>query len=112
MIIQPRKEHPLSTPIAEVVWSETTIPSNPEEGYSCDTLWTAWTEGGHRLTVLDRETGFGGYGLRDIESGLLHAETGFWLASGMRDVRSAPDVKTVGDAIEWIQEHANNCRGG
>lgn len=110
-----RKIYPLSTPIKDVEWRKTTIPSEPDPSpfdSQPDTLFTCYIEGGHRLTVLDRETGYGGGGVRDVETGLLHAESGFWLTSGMRDVRFASEVETLEDAIAWVIEHANNCRGG
>ena len=108
-----RKIYPVSTPIADVEWSKTTIPSEPDpHSYSQpDTLFTCYIEGGFRLTVLDRETGWGGGGIRDVETGLRHADGGWWLASGMRDVRLAPEVQTLDDAIAWVMEHANTCRG-
>ena len=108
-----RKICPVSTPIADIEWSKTTIPSEPDPNpYSQpDTLFTCYIDGGFRLTVLDRETGYGGGGVRDVETGLRHADGGWWLASGMCDVRLAPEVKTIEDAIAWVMEHANTCRG-
>ena len=47
----------------------------------------------------------------DVESGFRDAEGKFWLASGMCDVRSAAEVETVADAIEWAKAHSNNCKG-
>lgn len=38
------------------------------------------------------------------------AEGKFWLASGNNDVRYS-GAETVGEAIEWVKEQANNCRG-
>ena len=107
------KAYPLSTLIKDVEWHKTTIPPRPDpfSDNQPDTLFTCWVEGGHRLTVLDRKTGWAGGGIRDVETGLLHADGGWWLASGMRDVRLAPEVKTLEDAITWVIEHANNCRG-
>jgi len=59
------------------------------------------------LTVLDRMTGFG---WRDIETGYRSPEGKFWLASGNYDVRNSK-AKTVGEAIEWVKQRANNCVG-
>jgi len=101
-----RKIYPLSTPIKDVEWHKTTFDSRP------DTLFTCYIEGGHRLTVLDRETRCVCGGIRDVETGLLHADSGWWLASGQRDVRLAPEVDTLEDAIAWVIGHANNCCGG
>lgn len=59
------------------------------------------------LTVLDRMTGFG---WRDIEAGYRDPEGKFWLASGGFDVRDS-ESKTIGEAIAWVKERANNCIG-
>ena len=59
------------------------------------------------LTVLDRLTGFG---WRDVETGYRDPNGGFWLASGNQDVTRS-DVKTIGEAIEWVKERANTCIG-
>jgi hypothetical protein len=60
------------------------------------------------LTVLDRMTGFG---YRDIETGWREALTNkFWLASGQMDVRDT-GMKTMGEAILWVKNNANNCVG-
>lgn len=59
------------------------------------------------LTVLDRMTGFG---WRDIETGFRDKDGNFWLASGGYDVRES-GAKTFGEAIQWVKEHANNCKG-
>ena len=106
-----RKIYPLSTLVKDVEWHKTTTPSEPDpfSDSQPDTLFTCYIEGGHRLTVLDRETGWGGGGIRDVETGLLHADSGWWLASGMCDVRLALEVKTLEDAIAWVMENANNC---
>ncbi len=61
------------------------------------------------LTVLDRLTGFSG-GIRDIETGYRSPEGEFWLASGGFDVRDH-NFKTIGEAIVWVQDNANTCRG-
>lgn len=60
-----------------------------------------------RLTVVDRETGYGG-GVRDTETGFHDMEGGFWLASGMLDVRSSEAV-TFGEAVTWVKARANTC---
>lgn len=60
------------------------------------------------ITVLDRMTG---YGYRDVETGYRSPEGEFWLASGNNDVRNS-NPKTIGEAILWIQDNANTCRGG
>jgi len=59
------------------------------------------------ITVLDRMTGFG---YRDIETGYTDTDKRFWLASGGYDVTTS-GVKTIGEAIEWIKENSNNCKG-
>lgn len=59
------------------------------------------------ITVLDRETGYGG-GMRDVETGYRDKEGNFWLASCDCDVTKS-DVKTFGEAIEWIKKRANTC---
>lgn len=59
------------------------------------------------LTVLDRMTGFG---WRDVESGFRDKDGKLWIASGGKDIRYA-EVKTFGEAIEWIKENANTCIG-
>lgn len=59
------------------------------------------------LTVLNRMTGFG---YRDIESGYRDHRGEFWLASGHNDVRRS-GCKTVGEAIKWVKDRANNCVG-
>lgn len=60
-----------------------------------------------RITVLNRMTGFG---YRDTETGYRAPDGKFWLASGHCDVRTS-GVTTLGEAIAWIKERANNCRG-
>lgn len=59
------------------------------------------------LTVLNRLTGFG---WRDTETGYRSKDGKFWLASGGYDVRDS-EVDTIGEAIEWVKERANNCKG-
>ena len=59
------------------------------------------------LTVLDRMTGFG---WRDIETGYRAKDGKFWLASGGYDVRES-GAETLGAAIEWVKQNANNCVG-
>lgn len=58
------------------------------------------------ITVLDRMTGFG---VRDTETGYRSPEGGFYLSSGMMDVRDQ-NFKTIGEAIVWIQDNANTCK--
>lgn len=58
------------------------------------------------ITVLDRMTGFG---WRDIETGYRDPKGNFWLASGNLDIRKF-DIKTIGEAIAWIKQHANTCK--
>ena len=60
------------------------------------------------ITVLDRMTGFS-FG-RDIETGFRDPEGKFWLASGGVNVIDG-GCETVGEAIEWIKQRANNCIG-
>jgi hypothetical protein len=59
------------------------------------------------LTVLNRMTGFG---WRDTETGYRDMDKKFWLASGDYDVRDS-GAETMGEAIEWVKKHANNCIG-
>ena len=59
------------------------------------------------ITILERMTGYGWF---DVETGYRDPDGKFWLASGMCDVREA-GVKTIGEAIEWIKENSNTCRG-
>jgi len=61
------------------------------------------------ITVLDRLTGYIGY-IRDVESGYRDNDGNFWLASGNKDVLRS-GCKTLGEAIEWIKENANTCKG-
>jgi hypothetical protein len=74
--------------------------------FECNVQYALHTNLGS-LTVLDRMTGFGH---RDTETGFREPDGLFWLASGNFDVRDS-DSKTIGDAIEWVKKHANNCRG-
>lgn len=59
------------------------------------------------LTVLDRMTGFG---WRDVETGFRDPDNKFWLASGGFDVRKS-GCKTLGEAIQFVKDNANNCIG-
>jgi len=59
------------------------------------------------LTVLDRLTGFG---YRDIETGYRSPDGKFWLASGGYDVRKS-GAETFFEAISWVKDHANTCKG-
>lgn len=72
-----------------------------------DVIWTVFVKGVGRLTVVDRMTG---YGYRDVETGYCDLEGKFWLASGNQDVREHPDLTAL-EAISWVKEHANNCKG-
>lgn len=60
------------------------------------------------ITVLDRMTGFS-FG-RDVETGFRDCDGKFWLASGGVDVTKS-GCTTIGDAIQWIKDRANNCIG-
>lgn len=59
------------------------------------------------ITVLDRMTGFG---WRDVETGYRDKEGKFWLASGGVNVLNS-GCETIGEAIDWIKQRANNCIG-
>lgn len=76
--------------------------SNREE----DRQWALHTDIGS-LTVLDRVTGFGH---RDTETGYRAKDGRFWLASGYYDVRES-GASTIGEAIQWVKDRANNCVG-
>lgn len=89
--------------VGDLVWSES--PMSMGE----DFLFTAWLGGLSRLTVLDRQTGFMDR-RRDVETGFADVGGRFWLASGMQDIREFPDL-TPEQAVEWVKERANNCRG-
>lgn len=71
-----------------------------------DTIYRLNCEG-HKITVLDRLTGWGG-GIRDIETGYKNPEGKFWLASGNFDIREFKEL-TINDAIKKIKEFANTC---
>ena len=75
-------------------------------GEDSDKQWALHTNLGS-LTVLDRMTGVG---WRDIETGFRDTEGKFWLASGLKDVRTSGS-RTIGEAIEWVKAYANNCVG-
>lgn len=55
-----------------------------------------------RLTVLDRETGFGG-GIRDVETGFTDLEGNFWLVSGNYDIREFVE-SDVEDEIKRLKD--------
>lgn len=76
-------------------------------GINVDDVQCAFHTNIGSLTVLDRLTGFG---WRDTETGFCDPDGNFWLASGGYDVRSS-DCDTVGDAIQWVKDRANNCKG-
>ena len=68
-----------------------------------------------RISILDRKTGYSGcfynFPSRDIETGYRNAEdTAFWLASGNFDIRTYPEL-TISEAIAFIKERANTCKG-
>ena len=97
------------------VWTGCTAESELKAGmfYSVDMSrceddeqWALHTDLGS-LTVLDRMTGFG---WRDTESGYRAKDGKFWLASGGYDVRESC-AETLGAAIEWVKQNANNCVG-
>lgn len=94
-------EYDITTKISEFKWRE----YKTEE----DTLFSWYGEGGHRITVLDRLTGYG-YNIRDIETGYKDPEGRFWLVSGDFDIRAFPGL-TAEEAIQKIKENANTCRG-
>jgi len=75
---------------------------------SGDRQWTWHTDLGF-ITVLDRRTRSGN-GIRDTETGFRDPDGAFWLASGMQDVRDS-SVKTWGEAVQWVKDHANTCKG-
>lgn len=77
--------------------------------HESNTLHAVYVNGGERITVLDRETGWGG-GIRDTETGFTDAEGKFWLVTGMFDIRDFPEM-TVPEAIQHIKDNANTCVG-
>jgi len=81
------------------------------EHHPCDTnkLHAVYVNGDERITVLDRETGWGG-GIRDTETGFTDASGKFWLVSGMFDIRDFPEM-TIPEAIRHIKDNANTCMG-
>jgi hypothetical protein len=86
----------------EVIMPSWSFASDHEKDFQ----WALHTNLGS-ITVLDRMTGFG---FRDIETGFRAPDGKFWLASGNFDIRTfSPD--TIGNAIDLIKQHANNCRG-
>ena len=68
---------------------------------------TNYGVGLHRITVLDRMTGFGH---RDVETGYRSNDGRFWLASGYFDIRDFDNL-TINEAITKIKANANNCIG-
>jgi len=65
----------------------------------------------HRLTVLDRLTGYGDGNIRDIETGYKDLVTNqFWLATGNFDIRKFPEL-TIEEAIQKIKDNADVCKG-
>jgi hypothetical protein len=73
-----------------------------------DILYTCLTGKG-RITVLDRETGYG-FGNRDTETGFTCNSGKFWLVSGNFDIRRYPEL-SVDDAVDLIKYWANTCIG-
>lgn len=88
------------TPFTELDFHE--VPDQIDE----DRQFVLHTDLGS-LSVLNRMTGFGH---RDVETGYRAPDGLFWLASGHLDVRTC-GAKTIGEAIQWIKDHANNCVG-
>ena len=62
-------------------------------------------EDGSRITVLDRETGYG-YGVRDIETGYRDPHGKFCLASCGFDIRDNGKL-SIDEAIELIKKESN-----
>lgn len=93
----------LSSLVKDAKWTEQTVEDT-------NTLFTLFLEDGGRITVLDRETGFG-FGTRDTETGYKDSDGKFWLASGMCDVRRYCADMTVAEAVEWVKRNANTCVG-
>jgi len=89
--------------VKNLEWS---VTKNEQTG---NTLNTVYLPDGARITVLDRETGWGG-GIRDTETGLLEKNGRWWLASGMFDIRDYPD-HTIEEAVGMIKKMSNTCRG-
>jgi len=96
----------LESPFSTDLFHEVTMRNDQHFSYDDQYQWAFHSELG-ALTVLDRRTG---YGWRDTETGYRDPEGKFWLASGMLDVRKA-ECTTVGEAIAWVKENANNCKG-
>ena len=99
-------------PVFEGVDSDTLMSElefhTPQDGWESDIQVALHTNIG-TITVLDRQTGFMD-GRRDTETGYRTPEGEFFLASGGYDVRSQ-NFKTIGEAIVWIIDNANTCRG-
>jgi hypothetical protein len=85
--------------VKDIEWREDPCPDRD------NLLCTFYSNEGHRITVVDRMTGFG---WRDTETGLLTVDGEWWLASGRFDIREYSDL-TVEEAIEKIKENANTC---
>jgi hypothetical protein len=84
--------------VSDLEWNETTQLQGE------NTLYTAKVEDFGRFTVLDRLTGWGG-GRRDIETGFTDLKESFWLASGMFDIRTYPDL-SIESAAELVKEYS------
>jgi len=103
-------------PVYEGVNSDTLMSElefhTPKDQFETDNQAALHTNIGS-ITVLDRMTGFSGIdgcGVRDTETGYRTPEGEFYLASGMMDVR-LQNFKTIGEAIMWVIDNANTCRG-
>ena len=103
-------------PVFEGVDSDTLMSElefhTPKHFFETDIALALHTNIGS-ITVLDRMTGFSGidgFGVRDTETGYRTPEGEFYLASGNYDVRRQ-NFKTIGEAIVWIIDNANTCRG-
>jgi hypothetical protein len=68
------------------------------------------TDNNKQLALYTNIGDITGFGYRDIETGYKDTDGKFWLASGDYNVIES-DCKTVGDAIAWIKERANECVG-
>jgi hypothetical protein len=89
--------------VKDIEWSETTFADLE------DTLYAVNLPDVGRITVLNRLTGYSGR-IFDTETGYRTESDKFWLASGMFDIRSYPDL-TIAEAVALIKERANTCIG-
>ena len=74
---------------------------------SSDLLYRASIKSFGIISVLNKKTIYDN-GLRDVETGYADSEGGFWLASGMFDIREYPEL-SIPEAIELIKKNANTC---